>query len=89
VANSTCTKDDMKTFTIGRVLGRMPEEIAKLSDEQKQCAAIKHGIRLGSEDTLKVFKTRQAMARLIRKQEKNAPHSEWHPIIKLTDGEGY
>jgi hypothetical protein len=79
----------MKTLIVRRVFGRMPEEVAKLSDEQKQCAAIKNGLRIGDDDTLKVFKTRQAMARLIRKQEKNAPQSEWHPIVKLTDGEGY
>jgi hypothetical protein len=45
----------MKTLIVSRVLGRMPEEIAKLTDEQRQCAAIKHGIRLGSEDKSKGF----------------------------------
>lgn len=79
----------MKTLTVYRVFGRMPEEVAKLTEEQKQCAAIKHSLRIGGDDTLKVFKSRQAMAKLIRKQEKTAPFSEWNPIVKLTDGEGY
>jgi hypothetical protein len=37
-----------------------------------------------------VFPNRQSMAKCIRLQEKRERHySDWHAVIKLTDGEGY
>jgi hypothetical protein len=70
-------------------LGRVQEYIVTLTEEQKQRTATKMGQRLGDDETIKTFKTRQAMARLIRKEEKDAPHSKWRPVVKLTDGEGF
>lgn len=39
---------------------------------------------------LKVWPTRESMARSIRKQQKRTPHyTDYHPLIPLKDGEGY
>lgn len=69
--------------------GRMPEHVAKLTDDERQRAAIKSGRSIGDDDTLQIWNCRKAMAKTIRMQERSAPHSEWRPIVKLTDGEGY
>ncbi len=74
---------------IRKVSGRMQEEVNKLTDDQRQRAALKFGLRLGDDDTLKVFPNRKAMAKLIRKEEEKAPRSHWNPIVKLKDNEGY
>lgn len=74
---------------IHKPFGRMQEEVAKLTDDERQRAAIKTGFRLGADDTLQIWNCRKAMAKTIRMQEKNSPQSEWRPVVKLGDGEGY
>lgn len=40
--------------------------------------------------TLKTFKSRDALAKCIRKQQDSPAHwTNWIPLIPLTDGEGY
>jgi hypothetical protein len=69
--------------------GRVGEHVAKLTDDEKQKAAVKDGTRLGEDSTLKIFPTRYLMARAIRTDEKRAPRSQWDPVVPLGDGEGY
>lgn len=69
---------------------RMPEEVAKLSPEDKTRAAVKMGLRLGDDPVLQVFPSREFMARMVRKEERGAPElTVWRPVVKLSDGEGY
>lgn len=35
------------------------------------------------------WSTREEMARVIRRGERNAPSSEWHPFVALTTTEGF
>ncbi len=45
---------------------------------------------LGVDDYYQVWSNRAAMARSIRMQERREPRSsDWRPMIKLSDGEGY
>lgn len=47
-------------------------------------------IRWDSDCYCQVWKSREAMARAIRKQERDAPrHDNWIPIVKLSTTEGY
>lgn len=69
--------------------GRMPEHVAKLTDDERQRAAICHGRNLGDDDKLQVFPSRTFMARMIRKEQSGAARSRWSPVVKLADGEGY
>ena len=44
----------------------------------------------GWDNRYQVWPNRESMARSIRMQQKRAPHSsDWKPLVKLTDGEGY
>jgi hypothetical protein len=69
--------------------GRMQEYIATLTEDERQRTAIKSGRRLGDDDTAQTWNCRAAMAKTIRIQERTRPFSEWRPVVKLTDGEGY
>lgn len=69
--------------------GRMGEQVAKLSEDEKRRAAIKPACAIGDDDTLQIWNCRKAMAKTIRMQERSAPSSDWRPVVKLTDGEGY
>ncbi len=69
--------------------GRMQEQVQKLSDDERQRAAIMSGVRLGDDDKLQIFPNRTHMAKLIRREERRAPRSRWRPVVPLTDGEGY
>lgn len=69
--------------------GRVNEYLGLLSANEKERTAIKHGLRLGDDSTVKTWRTRQAMAKAIRKDERDQPRSDWSPLVKLTDGEGY
>lgn len=75
--------------TVRAPFGRMPEHVAKLTDDERQRAAIRAGCRIGDDDTLKVFTSRAFMARMIRNEEKNSPSSKWSPVVKLSPNEGY
>ncbi len=69
--------------------GRMSEYLATLTDDERGRTAIKAGRSLGDNDTAQTWNHRKAMAKTIRMQERGAPSSEWRPVVKLTDGEGY
>lgn len=44
----------------------------------------------GFDYYFKIWSSREFMARAIRMQQKRAPHgTDWMPIIKLQDNEGY
>lgn len=69
--------------------GRIGEHIAKLTDDERQRAAVTNSSRLGGDSILKVWQTRHLMAKVIRTEERRSPRSKWTPIVPLTDGEGY
>jgi hypothetical protein len=69
--------------------GRIAEAVAKLTDDEKQRAAVKHGRGVGDDSVIQVWNHRKAMAKTIRIQEHSSPRSEWIPVVKLGDGEGY
>jgi hypothetical protein len=74
---------------IRKPAGRIGEEVARLTDDERGRAAVRHGHRIGDDSTLQIWNCRKAMARTIRMQEKSAPRSDWSPVVKLSDGEGY
>lgn len=47
-----------------------------------------HSPRWGDVE-LRTWPTRDAMARAIRRDERNAPYSDWRPIVPLALNEGY
>ena len=52
--------------------------------------AYRASARLGVDDYYQVWPSRGAMARTIRLQQKRAPAlSDWRPMVKLTDTEGF
>jgi hypothetical protein len=69
--------------------GRVGEYVNTLSDADKRRAAVKSGVRLGDDDCVAIFPSREFMARMIRKEEQSSPQSKWRPVVRLTDGEGY
>jgi len=38
---------------------------------------------------VRTWPTREAMARAIRREERNAPYSDWRPVVRLELTEGY
>lgn len=76
-------------MTVRKPFGRVAEYLATLTEEQKQRTATMAGSGIFDDSTIKTFKTREAMARQIRKEERSAPTSKWRAVIKLSDGEGY
>lgn len=70
--------------------GRVNEFLAKLTPEQRDRTATRQK-SIFSDVEVKTFKTREAMAKAIRKQEKdNGPRPDWwSAVVTLTDGEGY
>jgi hypothetical protein len=67
-------------------LGRLNE----LKHEHPERTAYKMGSGTFADYIFQVFPNRQSMAKCIRLQEKRERHySDWHAVIKLTDGEGY
>src|SRR5665213_258717 len=70
----------MKKSEVYLPVGRTHDYIATLTEDECQRTATKSGMHIGDNDTIKMFKTRVAMARLIRKEEKNAPFSSWRPV---------
>ena len=74
----------MKTYTCP--LGRIRE----LQHEHPERTAYKLGVGLFPDYIFQVFTNRKAMAKCIRMQQKRASHhTDWHAVVKLTDGEGY
>lgn len=52
--------------------------------------ARKEGSGMNFDVTFQVWPNRASMAKSIRMQQKREAHStDWRPIVKLTDGEGY
>ncbi len=71
-------------------MGRLPEALAALTPEQRQCAATKAGRGVFDDYTIQIWTNRPAMARSIRMQEKRAGRADdWRAVVKLTDGEGF
>ncbi len=74
----------MKTYSVP--LGRRADypHPAPERTASRMCA------RLGDDDVYQVWPSRKAMARSVRMQQQRAPHpSDWRPMVKLSDGEGY
>ncbi len=75
---------------IYRVSGRMPEEIAKLSEDEKGRAAQSFALSWQSPNCLQVWSNRAAMAKSCRMQQSRAPRpDDWRPVVPLSPGEGY
>lgn len=74
----------METYTCP--LGRLTE----LKHAHPERTAYKVGYGAFADYVFQVFPNRQSMAKCIRMQEKRERHnSDWHAVVKLSDGEGY
>lgn len=52
--------------------------------------AYRRGTGMFADDVYQVWPNRASMAKSIRMQQRRAPRfDDWHPMVKLTDGEGY
>lgn len=72
-------------------LGRLQEYLDTLTDSQRLRAGVKPGKGIFDDYTVKLFKSRETLARLIRKEERDKCLGEvtWYAAVKLGDGEGY
>lgn len=48
-----------------------------------------YGRGVFSDVRVKVFSSRETLARCIRMQERARPVADWRAVVKLRDGEGY
>ncbi len=70
------------SMPLGRTIG--------FTHESPDRTASKSGAGVFSDTIFQVWPSRAAMARSIRMQQSRASHpSDWRPLVKLTDGEGY
>lgn len=73
-----------KTYTLclGQQMGYQhpaPERTAK-----------RQGQGMFADDVFQIWPNRASMAKSIRMQQRRAPSRfDWHPLVKLSDGEGY
>ena len=74
----------MKTYTLS--LG----QVRGYNHPHPERTAYKIGYGLFPDYIYQVWSNRKAMAKTIRMQQKRARHnSDWHAVVKLSDGEGY
>lgn len=71
----------------GVPFGRLAEARPLVAHPER--TAMRHGRALGSDTTFHEWRTREAMAREIRKHERSQPASEFTPMIPLGTTEGY
>jgi hypothetical protein len=68
----------------------LQEYLNTLTEDKKLRAGVKPGLGIFDDYTVKLFKSRQALARLIRKEQSEPPKiNSWYAVIKLGDVEGY